>query len=158
VKKTSSGLSDDEIQGRVAVLKRLKELLQRQREKFENYLEVLSREKSDIESGDVDAMAEHVIMEQAIVEEIFTVQKVIDPLEDMYSAAYPLADSEMPQLKSSLETVKREVVRQSDVNRTLLKQRMDIMRQEIAELKLAFMKRRSVYGSAGTGSVIDISG
>jgi hypothetical protein len=158
VNKASGGLSDDEIRGRVAVLKRLKELLQRQREKFESYLEVLSHEKNDIVAGDVDAMAEHVLMEQSIAEEIFTVQKVIDPLENMYSAAHPLADSEMPQLKTSLETVKREVLRQSEVNRTLLKQRMDVMRQEIAELKLAFIKRRSVYGSTGAGSVIDISG
>jgi hypothetical protein len=152
-------LSDDQVRERVAVLKRLKELLLRQRLKFESYMEILGHQKDDIEKGDVEAMTAHAELEQSVVREIFTIQKVIDPLEDMYSAAYPAAESEVPQLKASLESMKREVLRQSDGNRALLKERMGAMRREIDELKTGSYKRpRSVYGLEGGGSLIDIQG
>ncbi len=64
---------------RVAALRRFRELLVQQRAKFENYLMVLDHERADIESGDVDKLAAHVEIEEAIVSEIFTFQKVIDP-------------------------------------------------------------------------------
>ena len=59
---------------RVAALRRFRELLVQQRAKFENYLTVLDYERNDIESGDVDRLAAHVEIEEAIVSEIFTFQ------------------------------------------------------------------------------------
>ena len=80
---TGPALSQEELSQRVAVLRRFRELLQRQRDKFSQYLQLLEHQKGDIESGDVDALVSHVELEQGIVSEIFAVQKVIDPLETM---------------------------------------------------------------------------
>ncbi len=65
------GLSRQELDERVAVLKRFRELLVRQRDKFHDYMGLLDRQRSDIENGDVDALVAHVELEQGIVSEIF---------------------------------------------------------------------------------------
>ena len=156
---TAPRLTDDEVNERVAVLKRLKELLLRQRLKFENYMEILSHQKDDISNGDVEALAAHVEMEQSVVGEIFTIQKVIDPLEDMFQSSYQVRESELPQLKASLESMKRDVLRESETNRAMLKERMETMRREIDELKIgAYRRPKPVYGIENAGSIVDITG
>jgi uncharacterized coiled-coil DUF342 family protein len=149
----------EEIQNRVAILKRFRELLVAQRSKFADYLEVLEREKADIESGNVDALVSHVEIEQAIVSEIFTFQKVIDPLEDMYRAAYHAEEvpADIPRIKERLEELKAEVVSRNAENRALLKQRMTMLRQEIQGLRNPFKRGNQVYGGPGP-SIVDIKG
>lgn len=66
-------LSREELDQRVAVLRRFRELLVRQRDKFNDYMALLERQRSDIEKGDVDALVTHVEVEQGIVSEIFAV-------------------------------------------------------------------------------------
>ena len=145
---------------RVAALRRFRELLVQQRAKFENYLAVLDHERSDIESGDVDKLAAHVEIEEAIVSEIFTFQKVIDPLEQIYHAAYPSAapDPELPRLRGTLEDLRAEVLRRNAENRALLKRKMEIVRAEIAGFRNPLASRSSVYSRQGEGSLVDIQG
>jgi hypothetical protein len=152
--------SAQELAQRVAVLKRFRELLVRQREKFSAYLAVLDHEKRDIESGDVDALVSHVEIEQAIVSEIFTFQKVIHPLEDMYKAAYRVADipQDIPQIQGNLDKLREEVLVRNKENRELLKQRMGMLRQEITGLRNPFKKANSVYASSPGPTMIDIRG
>ena len=145
---------------RVAALRRFRELLVQQRTKFENYLRVLDHERTDIESGDVDRLAAHVELEEAIVSEIFTFQKVIDPLEQIYRAAYPAAgqDPELPALRGTLEELRREVLRRNAENRALLKRKMEMVRAEIAGFRNPLASRSSVYARQGEGSLVDIQG
>lgn len=145
---------------RVAALRRFRELLVQQRTKFENYLRVLDHERTDIESGDVDRLAAHVELEEAIVSEIFTFQKVIDPLEQIYRAAYPAAgqDPELPALRGTLEELRREVLRRNAENRALLKRKMELVRAEIAGFRNPLASRSSVYARQGEGSLVDIQG
>ena len=153
-------LSEKELSQRVETLKRFRELLVKQREKFSAYLSVLDHEKNDIESGDVDALVSHVEIEQAIVTEIFTFQKVINPLEDMYREAYHVAHipSDIPQIQANLEDLRGEVLKKNQENRVLLKQKMSLLRQEIAGLHNPFKKAKSVYGSSPEPTMIDIRG
>jgi hypothetical protein len=152
--------SDDEMGQRVAALRRFRELLVQQRAKFENYLMVLDHERADIESGDVDKLAAHVELEEAIVSEIFTFQKVIDPMEEIYRAAYPAAgeDVELPALRGTLAQLKDEVLRRNAENRALLKQRMEMVRAEIAGFRNPLAARASVYSRQGEAALVDISG
>jgi len=154
-----TGVAEREIAERELVLRRFRKLLVAQRDKFQNYLEVLERERSDIESGDVDALVSHVEIEQAIVAEIFTFQKVIDPLEDMYRAAYPAADmpADIPDIKAKLDDLKTEVAGRNAENRALLKQRMSMLRQEIQGLRNPFKKANRVY-SGDDPSHVDLKG
>jgi len=152
-------LSKQELDERVAVLKRFRELLVRQREKFSDYMSLLERQRADIEKGDVDALVSHVELEQSIVSEIFSVQKVIDPLEDMYRASYHGAEPEgISELRSTLSTLKDEVVARNSENRALLKQRMEMLRHEIMSVNNPYAKRRSVYSSPAEPTALDIKG
>lgn len=152
-------LTDAALEERKALLRRFRELLQKQREKFNHYLDVLDHEKADIETGDVDALVAHVEMEQGIVSEIYSFQKVIDPMEDLYRAVYPsAAEDDIPALKSTLEDLRSEVVTRNADNRKLLKQRMEMLRGEIMSVNNPYAKRRSVYADSGNASLLDIKG
>jgi hypothetical protein len=152
--------TNEEMGQRVATLRRFRELLVQQRAKFENYLTVLDHERTDIESGDVDKLAAHVELEEAIVSEIFTFQKVIDPMEEIYRAAYPAAgeDLELPALRGTLDELKDEVLRRNAENRALLKRKMEIVRGEIAGFRNPLASRTSVYARQGAGALVDIQG
>jgi len=82
-------LSSEEVKRRVAILKRFRELLCQQRDRFRQYLTVLDKQKDVIENGDTDQLMAHVELEEQIVGDIFAIQKVIDPLEAMYQVAFP---------------------------------------------------------------------
>ncbi len=152
-------LTKEELGERVAVLKRFRELLVRQRDKFSDYMSVLDHQRSDIEKGDVDALVAHVDLEQGIVSEIFSVQKVIEPLEDMYRAVYSGVEPDgVAELRSTLAELKDEVVVRNAENRALLKQRMDMLRHEIMSVNNPYAKRKSVYASAAEPTALDIKG
>jgi hypothetical protein len=149
-----------ELGQRVAALRRFRELLVQQRAKFESYLTLLDHERADIESGDVDKLAAHVEIEEAIVSEIFTFQKVIDPLEQIYRAAYPAAaeDPDLHGLRGSLDELKTEVLRRNAQNRTLLKRKMDLVRAELSGFRNPLAARASVYARQGEGTLVNIEG
>ncbi|OHD76970.1 MAG: hypothetical protein A3J97_14015 [Spirochaetes bacterium RIFOXYC1_FULL_54_7] len=174
-------LSQAELDQRVAVLKRFRELLANQRDKFRSYMNLLDHQKHDIESGDVDALVAHVEAEQGIVAEIFVVQKVIAPLEDLYRAVYHTsgtndgasqttasgtagssASGDGPQgiseLKNTLEALKNEVVQRNTENQALLKQRMDMLRHQIMSVNNPYTKRKSVYAQSPEPENLDIQG
>lgn len=152
-------LSRAELDERVAVLKRFRELLSRQRDKFRDYLELLDRQKTDIVGGEVDALVAHVEAEQAIVAEIFAVQKVIDPMEDLYRMAYRGAEAEgLPELRATLSTLKEEVAERNAENRSLLKQRMEMLRHQIMSIRNPYAKKKSVYAESAEPGALDISG
>jgi hypothetical protein len=162
-------ISPEEVVRRVAVLKRFRELLSAQRDRFREYLEVLDRQKDVIEQGNPDELTAHVEMEAQIVADIFSIQKVIDPLEDMYRAAYPLTaanrlagspdTAEIPSLKSALDGLKIEAAARMERNKDLLSRRMTEIRSEIKTLrKNPYTRGRSVYGNSAAPSLIDING
>lgn len=151
-------LTEGEVAERVALLKRFRTLLEEQRAKFRTYLTVLEKQENDIDSGDMDAMVSHTELEQSIVSEIFTIQKVIDPMETLWREAHPAAaDSEIPRLKTDLEQLKANVLAQNEKNRELLKSRMSLIREQVVSLKNPYAKRASVYASSDqTGTRINI--
>ncbi|HSV55509.1 MAG TPA: hypothetical protein VLH39_00185 [Magnetospirillaceae bacterium] len=155
----TEALSQSALQERRNLLLRFRELLRRQRDKFRSYLEVLDHQRTDIESGDVDALVSHVELEQGIVGEIFAFQKVIDPMEDLYRAAYPsAAEDDIPALKVTLEELKTEVMLRNENNRRLLKQRMDLLRHEIMSVNNPYARKKSVYADAGEAGLVDLKG
>ena len=155
----SAELSSEEVERRVAILKRFRELLVRQRDRFRDYLFVLDRQKDVIEKGDARALETHVEIEEGIVAEIFAIQKVVEPLEDLYRSAYPDREADVPRLKSALEELKTEAVKRSERNRDLLSRQMEGVRSEIRALRAnPFAVRRSVYADTGQASLVDIKG
>jgi len=158
----SVAINQAELEQRVAILKRLKGLLERQRERFRNYLALLENQEVVIGSGSGEQILAHVELEEQIVTDIFSIQRVIAPLEGMYRAAMPrgLSDDEIPALKTSLEDMKIKVQAQSAKNRELLSARMAGIRTEMSVLKDSpFAKSaRSIYGSVAEPSFVNMRG
>lgn len=150
-------LTNKEIEERVKLLKKLRDSLLNQRTKFQQYLEVLEHQEQDILENDIDKLQHHSELEKAIVHEIFTFQKVVDPLEEMYRAAYPAQEPEIPKLRTTLEKMKVQVIERSRQNQDLLRRKMEEIRGEIQGIK-KMRKSRPIYGgSTNTSSMIDIT-
>ena len=174
-------ISQKELSQRVAVIKRFKELLKAQRDRFYAYLDALDKQKDVIERGSADDLLRHVELEEKIVADIFSIQKVIDPIEEMYhsisleipgshpltglahtapgakTGATPKSDDEVSGLRKALDTLKNEAVVRSGTNRELLAKRMAELRSEIKSLKSNAYSRRNVNISPRP-SQIDIRG
>jgi hypothetical protein len=173
-KTAADTLDDGEISRRVNILRRFRELLKAQRDRFQQYLEVLDRQKDVIEAGNAEDAAAHVELEEKIIADIFSIQKVIDPLENMYRAAYPLpgkgrksrsrkAAEEaggIPDLKTALEELRSEAVSRVERNKDLLSRRMTAIQAEIKTIRKNpySRKSRSLYGEVPSPSLIDIEG
>jgi hypothetical protein len=160
-----------ELAQRVAVLRRFKILLTQQRDRFRSYMDLLEKQQSIIESGSAEDLLTYVEIEEKIVADIFSIQKVIDPLEEMYysvlskqGAGKTTAKIENPEevsgLKASLEKLKSEAVIRSTKNKELLSKRMFELREEIKTLRnnpYAAKTRRS-FSDSTSASLIDIKG
>jgi hypothetical protein len=168
-------LDDEEVSRRVSILRRFRELLKAQADRFRQYLEVLDRQKDVIEEGNAEDAAAYVEFEEKIIADIFSIQKVIDPLEAMYRAAYPLsgkgrkrrakqASAEdaagIPDLKTVLEGLKSEAASRVERNKELLSRRMAAIQTEITAIRKNpySRKSRSVYGEVPSPSLLDIEG
>ncbi|MDR1838627.1 MAG: flagellar biosynthesis protein FlgN [Treponema sp.] len=157
-----------ELTQRVAVLKRFKALLTQQRDRFRSYLDLLDKQQNVIESGSAEDLLSYVEIEERIVADIYSIQKVIDPLEKMYYSVIAEKSpektgnpDEVPSLKASLEKLKNEAVMRSTKNRELLSKRMLELRSEIKALRnnpYSANARRSGFGETNTASLVDIKG
>ena len=175
VKSTSASkeISPSELGHRVAVIKRFKELLKSQRDRFQAYLNALDKQKDAIQQGSTDDLLRHVELEEKIVADIFSIQKVIDPLEKMYQtvkaqnpakvvsgapkpADKSSRDDEVSNLREALDGLKAEAAIRAERNRELLSKRMAELRAEIKSLKSTYNKRR--FESSPGPSLIDIKG
>lgn len=159
-------LTPAEIRQRAAILKRFRELLKAQRDRFRSYLDLLEKQRDSIESGSAEQLVRHVELEERIVADIFSIQKVIDPIENMYRAVQDGAaktasggGDDLNAMKSALEGLKKETVARSERNRGLLSKRMAELRTEIKSLRSnPYSRQRSAYSGQGIPSVLDLRG
>jgi flagellar biosynthesis/type III secretory pathway chaperone len=151
-------LTKEEVDRRVALLKRLKITLLQQREKFRNYMVVLEAEKVSIEDDKVETLRAQVELEETLVAEIHTFQKVIDPLEAVWKQSYPLDhDEEVVELKQSLANLKSQVLEKNEKNRTLLSARMAHVQGEILRLRPSVRGRNPYTGNRSVSTLVDIT-
>ncbi len=146
----------DHIEESLHILKRLRQCLLQQREKFSSYLNLLAVEEKAIISGDAEKIENHIQLEQSIVQEIFTLQQVINPLEDLYSRAYPEGEESIPELKGSLDRLREKVLLRNESNRRLLKEQLNDLLKEIKCLKRRY-RNSSPYSNIPVPSLVDIT-
>jgi len=163
--KKTADIDSAELAQRVAILKRFKTLLSQQRDRFKNYLDLLDKQQGVIESGSAEDLLSYVEIEEKIVADIFSIQKVIDPLEEMYNSVVfgpgkiDAHSDEVPSLKASLENLKGEAVLRSTKNKELLSKRMLELRQEIKVLRNnPYTAGRNNFNDTNKASLIDIKG
>lgn len=155
-KSLKTNLQNNVIEERVFILKRLREMLLAQREKFKTYLDLLEKEETAILAEDTNKIEVHIKVEHSVLKEIFAFQKVIEPLEEMYKINFPKREKTIPELKESLEKLKEKVLKRNEKNRNLLKNKIAYLRQEIKEIKKNH-KTKSPYSGRSTPSIIDIT-
>lgn len=150
---------------RVAILKRFRKLLEQQRNKFQEYLTVLESQQGKIENEDAASIVAHAELENQIVKNLASLQKVIVPMQGMYKAivpAVPMADNaNVEQLQLDLANLQKQVLAQNERNRNLLKSQMGKIKTQITNLNLMnpYRGRSSVYSEKlAAGSMISIEG
>ncbi len=154
-------LKQEEIAERVAVLKRFKTLLIEQRKKFQEYLKVLELQENKIEQEDTESLLEHTQLEAEIVESIGSLQKVIIPMQKLYNSNANFYNPQelipITNIQNDLKNLQSQVLEQNEKNRTLLKEHMAYLREQITNFKNPCKNRSSIYASRATsGSRIAI--
>ncbi len=140
-------LSKEELEQRVAVLRRFRALLEQQRNKFREYLTVLESQQNKIEDEDGESLMAHAELETQIVANISNLQKVIQPLQKMYESAGIQDGNDVNQIQSELADLQSKVLAQNEKNRNLLKAHMAQIREQLATMQAMnpYRGRRSVY-------------
>lgn len=149
-KSAQKQLSQQELDERVAILRRFRALLEQQRAKFREYLNVLEMQESKISMEDADAIIAHSELETQIVQGISSLQKVIIPMQELYhssnAAQYnPQQAIPIEKLQSDLNILQNQVLEQNQKNRNLLKNHISEIRKQIISFNNPYKNRQSVY-------------
>ena len=155
-------LSQEELNERIQILKKFRQLLEQQRTKFQEYLKVLEAQESKINEENAGALLAHSELEAQIVKGIGSLQKVIVPMQDLvtrtHAATYNPADAKpIEDIKAELAKLQGQVLKQNEKNRNLLKFHMAQVKEQIQEFKNPYRSLNSVYFTTmTTGSRIQV--
>ena len=155
-------LSQEELNERIQILKKFRQLLEQQRTKFQEYLKVLEAQESKINEENAEALLAHSELEAQIVKGIGSLQKVIVPMQDLvtstHAATYNPADAKpIEDIKAELAKLQGQVLKQNEKNRNLLKFHMAQVKEQIQEFKNPYRSLNSVYFTTmTTGSRIQV--
>ena len=150
-----SELSETEIRERVAILKRFKQALVRQRDRFKHQLLMLEQRGTSADSE--DDLEFHIAMEQSIVKEIASFERTIEPLETLYRAHDPAGAREIPALREALERTREEVVRRTEYNREILQHQVEAIRDEISTLRIVRGRAFQSASREPESSLVDVT-
>ena len=142
-------ITQQELDERVALLRKFRSLLEQQRNKFREYLTVLEKQQDSISSENPESLIAHTELEQQVVKNIANLQKVIVPMSKMYKASVPMAhtneDSDIAQIQNELNDLQTRVLKQNQINRDLLREHIESIRTQIQNFKNPYRNIKSVY-------------
>ena len=142
-------ISQEELNERVAILRRFRTLLEQQRGKFKEYLDLLEKQQKSISEENPESLIAHTELEQQVVKNIASLQKVIVPMSNMYkSVSANNNDKEAQsilQLQNELTDLQEKVLKQNEINRDLLRVHIESIRTQIQNFKNPYRNARSVY-------------
>ncbi len=157
-------ISKEELDERIAILKRFRKLLEQQRNKFQEYLMVLESQEGRIEMEDGDSIMAHAELENQIVKNLASLQKVIVPIQGMYKAIMPGVpardNASVEQLQLDLANLQKQVLAQNERNRNLLQAQMGKIKNQLGNMNLMnpYRGRSSIYAEKNAvGSVIEFN-
>ena len=142
-------ITQQELDERVALLRKFRSLLEQQRNKFREYLTVLEKQQDSITKENPENLIAHTELEQQVVKNIANLQKVIVPMSKMYKASVPMAhtaeDSSITQIQNELNDLQTRVLKQNQINRDLLREHIESIRSQIQNFKNPYKNIKSVY-------------
>jgi hypothetical protein len=166
----AQALVPGELSQRALALKRFREMLRTQRDRFRERLHVLDKQQEAINRGDAEALLSQLDLEEQILRDISNIQKVIDPLESLCrdlalsggqdeTSDTAEGEAEVAGLKTAVERLRQEAAANAARNRDLLAGRMAEIRSEIKSFRgNPYAARRSIYADSGGASIIDVEG
>ncbi len=147
-------LTQEQINERIAILKRYRALLVQQREKFAQYLKALEKQETSIENEDAEVLLEHTELEQQVLSGITNLRKCIIPMEALYkeslNSTWTAQDADtisIQKIESELDNLQTKVLAQTEKHRNLLKSHMTVLSNRINSMYQAnpYRGKRSVY-------------
>lgn len=152
-------ITQEELNERVAIIKRFKKLLEEQRNKFKEYLTVLEKQEGKIAEENTDALIAHTELEQQIVKNISSLQHVIEPMQKMYNnvvgtgipasmaAISGFQTQDVGKIQSDLAALQKKVLIQNEKNRNLLKVHIAKAKSDLENLQKnnPYRGKRSVF-------------
>ncbi|MBQ5632325.1 MAG: flagellar biosynthesis protein FlgN [Treponema sp.] len=154
-------ITQEELNERVEILKKLRALLEMQRNKFREYLKVLEQQEHSIETENSEALIMHTELEQEVVKGIANLQKVIIPMSELYKSSSSsdenISDSAVNELQKDLSTLQNKVLAQNEKNRELLRTHMTQIKTQIEQFKNPYRNVKSVYAQKVTaGNFVEV--
>ena len=154
-------ITKEELNERVKILKKLRALLEMQRNKFREYLKVLEQQEHSIETENSEALIMHTELEQEVVKGIANLQKVIIPMSELYKSSSSsdenISDSAVNELQKDLSTLQNKVLAQNEKNRELLRTHMTQIKTQIEQFKNPYRNVKSVYAQKVTaGNFVEV--
>ena len=154
-------ITQEELNERVEILKKLRALLEMQRNKFREYLKVLEQQEHSIETENSEALIMHTELEQEVVKGIANLQKVIIPMSELYKSSSSsdgnISDSAVNELQKDLSNLQNKVLAQNKKNRELLRTHMTQIKTQIEQFKNPYRNVKSVYAQKVTaGNFVEV--
>ena len=154
-------ITQEELNERVEILKKLRALLEMQRNKFREYLKVLEQQEHSIETENSEALIMHTELEQEVVKGIANLQKVIIPMSELYKSSSSndgnISDSAVNELQKDLSNLQNKVLAQNEKNRELLRTHMTQIKTQIEQFKNPYRNVKSVYAQKVTaGNFVEV--
>ena len=150
-------ISQEELNERIALLRRFRRLLEQQRGKFQEYLNVLEKQQDSITSENPENLLAHTELEQQVVKNLANLQKVIVPMAKMYNAGKHFTatqeDAEISKIQNELSDLQNKVLKQNEINRDLLRVHIDRLKTQIKNFQNPYKNNRSVYANATAQNV-----
>lgn len=145
-------ITQEELNERVAVLRRFRSLLEEQRGKFREYLNVLEKQQDSITTENPESLLAHTELEQQVVKNIANLQKVIVPMAKMYKAKGAASvsaaeDADIIKIQNDLSDLQDKVLKQNAINRDLLRVHIEQLKSQISGFKNPYKNTRSVYAT-----------
>lgn len=142
-------ITQEELNERVALLRRFRSLLEQQRGKFQEYLNVLEKQQNSITEENPEALLAHTELEQQVVKNLASLQKVIVPMSKMYHSSSPVGTvqetAEINKIQDELSDLQTKVLKQNEINRDLLRIHMEQLKTRLANMKNPYKNTHSVY-------------
>lgn len=136
--------------------KKIRENLESQKSKLEEYLKLLDSEKVDLEEQNADHLLTHINLEKDIINDLVQFKKILEPLESYYTDLPFKKDRSLVNLKASIDKLSIEVKERSQTNKIKLESVIDQVKLNLSSFGRTKVNR-SPYQTVNPG-ILDISG
>lgn len=144
-----------ENQDKEKIIVQLRTLLSAQEEVLKNYLAFAEKEKGTISSGDAVTLFRYRELENEFIKKTDAYSKVIPSFDRLYSESVPDKDTEIENLKASINSLRTKLLVLNKENRETLEIKMGSIKKELEKLLMEKKEKPSPFRKIGNPSYID---